>query len=208
MPSMTVAVMGAGNVGGTLARKWAAAGHRVLLGVRDPSGPRATALVGELGRAVAAVSIREAAEDAGVVVFAVPGVAMAGLLADLRGPGLRGKIVIDATNRLGGDGPVNSLAALAKVAPTAHAYRAFNCFGWEVLADPTFDGTAADMFFAGPDGPSRVTVERLIADVGFRPIWLGGPEHASLVDAVMSIWFGFVFDQGKGRHLAFKVLGL
>jgi predicted dinucleotide-binding enzyme len=208
MPSMSVAVIGAGNVGGTLARKWAAAGHRVLIGVRDPAGPRASLLVEDLGRAAIALPIREAVEAAGAVVFAVPGAAMTATLEDLRGPGLRGKIVIDATNRLGGDGPAHSLGAIARVAPTAAAYRAFNCFGWEVLAQPSFDGTAADMFFAGPDGPSRVTVERLIADVGFRPVWLGGPEHAGLVDAVMSIWFGFVFDQGKGRHLAFKVLGL
>ena len=35
-----IAVLGAGNVGATLARRWTAAGHRVTLGSRTPDAPR------------------------------------------------------------------------------------------------------------------------------------------------------------------------
>src|SRR5207245_3286353 len=41
----SIAVIGTGNIGGTLGRKWAAAGHEVAFGVRDASSPRHQALV-------------------------------------------------------------------------------------------------------------------------------------------------------------------
>lgn len=201
MPSRTVAVIGAGNIGSTLARKWVGAGHRVMLGVRDPAGPRASGLVHELGGAVSATSIAEAAATGGVVAFAIPGNAMAATLEGLRRP-LRGKVVIDAT------GPAHSLALIAKAAPTASGlYRAFNSLGWEILADPVVGGTVADMFFAGPDGAGRATVAGLIADVGLRPIWLGGLERADLADALGVLWFALVSDQSRGRRVALKMLG-
>ncbi len=206
MPT-TIAVIGGGNIGGTLAAAWCRTGRRVLMGLRDPAGPRATEAKAIAGDALSVVSLREAAEAADVVVFAVPGRAMADVLEDLGGA-LAGKTVIDATNTIGPAGPSGSLDRIATIAPTSVAYRAFNSLGWENFAEPRFDGVAADLFFAGPNGPRRELVEGLIADVGLRPIWLGGPDRAGLVDAVAAIWFALVMGQGKSRHLAFKVLGI
>ncbi len=207
MDASTIAVIGAGNIGGTLARKWAAAGHRVVLGVRDPAGPKPARLVEELGATVSATSMADAAAMAGIVVFAVPGSAMAGTLADLRAS-LRGKLIVDATNTLTGDGPSNSLGLIAKAVPTAVAYRAFNSLGWEILADPMVEDVRSDLFFAGPDGPGRQAVASLIEEAGLRPVWLGGPERADLVDAVAAIWFALVLGQHRSRRLAFRVLGI
>jgi predicted dinucleotide-binding enzyme len=36
-----IVVLGAGNIGATLARKWTAAGHQVTLASRNPRRPRA-----------------------------------------------------------------------------------------------------------------------------------------------------------------------
>jgi predicted dinucleotide-binding enzyme len=41
---MNIAILGTGNIGGTLGTKWAAAGHTVLFGVRDASSTSARAL--------------------------------------------------------------------------------------------------------------------------------------------------------------------
>jgi predicted dinucleotide-binding enzyme len=68
---MRIAVIGAGNIGATLARKWSAAGHAVVFGVRDPSAEKPRALASELGGSVAVPS--EAAQGADVVVLAIPG---------------------------------------------------------------------------------------------------------------------------------------
>lgn len=48
----------------------------------------------------------------------------------------------------------------------------------------------------------------LISDVGLRPVYLGGAEQMGLLDSIASLWFALAFGQKKGRHLAFKVLGM
>jgi predicted dinucleotide-binding enzyme len=42
---MRIAIIGAGNVGGTLAQAWSARGHAIALGVPDPRGARALSVV-------------------------------------------------------------------------------------------------------------------------------------------------------------------
>jgi len=198
---MKIAVMGAGNIGGTLGRKWMAAGHDVRFGVSSP------ARYGELADLGAEVtSAADAADGAEVVVLAVPGAAVADVLAEAA-TSLDGTIVIDATNNVRGGGPLNASAAVASVAPRASYYRAFNTLGWESFATPTFpDGQRADLFYAGPDGAGKQTVERLISDIGLRSIWVGGPDHVETVDGVTRLWFALVMGQHLPRHTAFHVL--
>ena len=197
---MKIAVIGAGNIGGTLGRKWLAAGHEVRFGV---SSPGKYDDLSSAGGTVAPVA--QVVEGAEVVVLAVPGAAVADVLGQA-GPALGG-IVIDATNNVGGGGALNASAAIAAAAPTAAYYRAFNTLGWESFATPTFaDGERADLFYAGPDGPSRQVVEGLIADVGLGPVWLGGPEQVETVDGVTRLWFALVMGRHRPRHTAFRVL--
>lgn len=203
--TVTIAVLGAGNIGGTLGRKWSGTGHQVAFGVSDPNGKKAQALRTELGDKVKIGSVADVlGTRPDVVVMALPGAAMDATITTY-GTELDGRILIDAANRMGG-GPMNSFATFREHTPQAHVFRAFNSLGWENFADPLFDGTAADLFYCGPDGEARTVIERLIADIGLRPMCLGGVEQVGLVDAVGSLWFALVFGQGKGRHLAFKVL--
>jgi len=199
---MNIAVIGSGNIGGTLARKWAAAGHQVVIGARDPSKTEVQQVASEIGAKASGVD--EAVQGADAVLFAIPGGAMAATVASVA-KALDGKLVIDATNNIGAQ-PVNSVAAIAATAPAAAVYRAFNIYGFENFAEPTLGGVQADLFYAGTEGPARQKMEQLIADVGLRPVWLGGPDHAELIDQFLRIWFALVFEQKKGRRLAFKLL--
>jgi predicted dinucleotide-binding enzyme len=186
---MKIGVIGAGNIGGTIGRKWQGAGHTVAFGVRSP-----------------ATSVADAVNAAEVVLIAIPGNAVAATLASI-GAKLEGKIVIDATNTMGGPA-MNASAAILKAAPGAHVYRAFNSVGWENFENPKFGDVQADLFYAGPDGDPRKVVEQLIADVGLRPVRVGGVEKIPVVDAVASLWFALALGEKKGRRVAFKVLGL
>jgi hypothetical protein len=199
-----ITIIGAGNIGGTLARKWAAKDHRVTLGIRDPQKSEVVRLLGELGHAARATLISDAVRGAEAVLFAVPGRSMLETVASM-GDALDGKVVIDATNNIGGS-TFNSVAALASAAPRAHIYRAFNTYGWENFETPVFNGTAADLFYAGPDGDARSVAERLISEVGLRPVWLGGLDKAGLVDSLLPLWFTLSSERGLGRHFAFKIL--
>ncbi len=204
MGELRIAVLGAGNIGGTLGRKWAAAGHKVTFGVNDPAGARAQALRAELGNKVTIGSVAEALAAGNVVVMAFPGAAMDDTISTYAAQ-LDGKIIIDAANRMGG-GPMNSFATFQALTPHARVFRAFNSLGWENFANPLFNGVEADLFYCGPDGDAREMVEQLITDVGLRPMRLGDIDQVGLVDSITSLWFALAIRQSKGRHLAFKVL--
>lgn len=203
--TLTIAVLGAGNIGGTLGRKWVAAGHLVAFGVSDPNGPRAQSLRAELGDITIGSLADVLSTNPDVVVMALPGGAMETTITTYAAQ-LDGRIIIDATNRMGGGGTMNSFATFREHTPRAHIFRAFNSLGWENFADPLFNGVQADLFYCGPEGEARTIVEQMIADVGLRPICLGGADQVGLVDSVASLWFALALGQKKGRHLAFKVL--
>jgi 8-hydroxy-5-deazaflavin:NADPH oxidoreductase len=196
-----IAVVGAGNIGGTLGRKWLAAGHEVRFGVASPGKYDALASAG--GRVT---GVADAADGADVVVLAVPGAAVDGVLAQVADR-LDGTVVIDATNNVGGGGPLNASGAVAKAAPGAAYYRAFGTLGWENFETPSFaGGERADLFYAGPDGSSREVVEQLIGDVGLRPVWVGGPEQVETVDGLTRLWFALVMGRRMPRRTALRVL--
>jgi predicted dinucleotide-binding enzyme len=198
----SIAVIGSGHIGAALATKWAAKGHAVTLGARSPAKPALVELAERTGADRA--EIEGAVRRSDVVVFAIPGKEMAGALSSLAGA-LEGKLVIDAANNVGAE-QMNSATAAAEAAPGAAYYRAFNSYGWEQIERPVVDGTPADAFYCGPDGPPRATIEHLIADVGFRPVWVGGPEDVEVVDGLSRLWLTMVMKRGHSRRLAFKVL--
>ena len=57
---MNIAILGAGRIGGALGKKWAAAGHSIHFGVRDPDKPATRELVQALGKQASAGSVAEA----------------------------------------------------------------------------------------------------------------------------------------------------
>ena len=191
---MDIAVIGTGSIGRTLGEALAAAGHGVRYGSRAPEK-----------------SVLEALDGAEAVIVAIPG----GVVEDFareHGDGLAGKLVIDATNKasLSADNkvvldrPGHSAAAFAAHAPAARYARAFNHLGSEVFAAPVFDGVVADLFYSADEADVE-TVENIIRDTGLKPIYLG-PDRHDLLDQLLTIWFTLAHDQGRGRHLAFKVL--
>jgi 8-hydroxy-5-deazaflavin:NADPH oxidoreductase len=189
---MKIAVIGKGNIGGTLGSKWSAAGHDVVYGTRDGSGE------GPGGAQVRGIGA--AVEGADVVVLAVPGQAAPDVVSEL-GAGLAGKVVIDAANRIGAP-EFDSRALIAAAAPSARYVRAFNSLGWENFADP-MPGTS--LFFAA-DPEARTTAEELISAVGLEPAFLGDASATATVDGLLPLWFALVKQNGGDRKVALRVL--
>jgi predicted dinucleotide-binding enzyme len=96
---MKLAIIGAGNVGGTLGKAWAEkGGHDVCFGVRDPKAEKTQMLVKAIGPNAQAASLQEAAVLADVIVLATPWPATE---SAIRATGdLKDKILLDATNPL------------------------------------------------------------------------------------------------------------
>jgi len=189
---MRIAVIGKGNIGGSLGSKWIAAGHDVVYGARDGSGE------GPGGAPV--TSIGDAIEHADVVVLAVPGQVIGDVVAE-HGAALAGQTVIDAVNRIGAP-EFDSRAIIAQAAPQARYVRAFNSLGWENFANP-MPGT--NMFFAA-DPDARATAEELITAVGLEPVLVGDATATATVDALLPLWFALVQQNGGNRRVALRVI--
>jgi len=189
---MRIAVIGKGNIGGTLGSKWSAAGHDVVYGARDGSGQ------GPGGAPVRGIG--EALEDAEVVVLAVPGQAVPGVVNE-QGAALAGKVVIDAVNRMGAP-EFDSRALISAAAPSARYVRAFNSLGWENFADPV---PGAHLFFAA-DPQARALAEELISAVGLEPAFVGDATATPTVDALLPLWFALVRQNGGNRKVALRIV--
>lgn len=197
----SIAVIGSGNIGGNLARSWAARGHDITLGVRDAAKRAVVQLAQEIG--ASAASFDDAVTRSEVVAFAIPGGAMADTVAQL-GARLDAKVVIDATNNMRGE-HAHSRDAIASAAPAAAYVRASNTYGWEMIDEPVVGGVQADAFYCGPDRSVRAIVEQLISDAGLRPVRVGDADQVEVVDGLLRLWFAFV-RHGHSRRLAFKTL--
>jgi len=190
-----IAIIGTGFIGTTLGRALARAGHRITFGSRHPGNgdggvdvPEAT--VAPIGDALAGSS---------VVILAIPAAAVADL-AVAHGSALAGKLIIDATNRMGA-----ATSASRSLLPSTVRYaRAFNTIGGENMADPVFTDGPADMFFSAP-AADRSTVETVIESVGLRPVYVGEDQEA-IIDALFQLWIALAVTQGRGRRLALRLL--
>lgn len=201
---MKITVLGTGNIGATLGKKWAGQGHEVTFGVRDVTAAKHQTLLETIpGQATIAPTV-EAAAAAEVVVLAIPGAAVKETMAQL-GSTLADKLIIDATNQIT-QADMSAIATITAAAPQAKLFRAFNTLGWENFETPELGGAQIDLFYCGQPDAGRETVAQLIADIGLRPVYLGGLDKAPILDALTRLWFTLGYEQGHGRRLAFKML--
>ena len=199
---MNLTVVGAGHIGGTIGQAWLRAGHSVQFAVSSPD--KYTDLVG-LGGSVK--TLEGVGEPGDAVLLALPGGAARDALAALA-PSLAGCVLIDATNNVGGGGPLNASAEAAELTPEAAYYRAFNTLGWENFATPTFaGGERADSLLrrSGRAIPRhrRATRDRrrLKSGVGRGP---GACRDGRR--ALTRLWFALVMGRHMSRHTALRLL--
>ncbi len=190
---MDIAIIGTGFIATTLGRALVGAGHQVTFGSRHPGDDT----VDVPGTRV--TSVADALDGADPVILAIPGPAVAEL-ASSHEAALAGRLVIDATNRMG-EAVANSRGALPA---TVRYARAFNALGGENFADPVFADGRADLFFSAPEG-DRARVEEIIGAVGLRPVYVGEDQEA-LIDALFQLWITLALKQGRGRRLALRLL--
>src|SRR5438270_11528629 len=177
---MKIGIIGAGNIGATVARLFINAGHAV--GVSHSRRPASLQpLVKELGAKARAASKDDAARFGEVVLLAVPWRTPEAL------PSLdavRGKIVIDAMNpytpELGiydlGDS-ITSSEEVQKRLPGARLVKAFNTIWFQHLATRGRTDIPVDerhaIFVAGDDQAAKQIISNLIEQIGFAPVDTG-----------------------------------
>ena len=187
----TVAIIGTGNIGGTLAAEFAAGGRDFLLAGRDEEAARK--LAAGLDGLAEAVSVDEAVDRAGVLVVAV-------WLDDFEqfiaryGDQLAGKVLIDPTNPVGPDGAggyrkvideqESSGQLLAGLLPGGTVL--VKAFG--TLSAPSLAAAArrepdrAVLFYAADDEAAGDLVAGLIRAAGFDPVRVGGLDQSIRIE--------------------------
>ena len=205
---MNITIIGAGNVGGTLARAWAKTGNTVVIAARDPKAAKYEAFAAE-GFAVKPLSDAVAGADA--VLLATPWSATEDAV---RAAGdLTGKILIDATNPLEPDlsglthgGDTSGGEQVAAWATGAKVVKAFNTIGAANMADPVIDGRAAVMPVAGDDAGARAAVAQLARDIGFDAVETGGLAMARTLEPLALLWITLAYPLGQGTGIGFALL--
>ena len=183
---MKIGIIGAGRIGGGVARQLAGAGHEVLLSFsRDAAGLERVA--GATGRGARAGSPADAAAFGEVVVLSVPWSALP-LALEQAGP-LTGKIVIDTTNQFGAaplpaEGQTAAAFNAARM-PGARYAKSFNtltsAFQAEVAGRAGPDRVV--QWLCGDDAAAKQVVAGLIEDAGFAPVDLGGTAGCTVMEA-------------------------
>jgi 8-hydroxy-5-deazaflavin:NADPH oxidoreductase len=209
--TVTIAIIGTGNVGSALARGWSRAGQRVVLGVRDMSDPKNVALARETGSDVK--SPNEAAAAANVVVLALPWQAAEAAVKALGS--LTHKIVIDCMNPLAmKDGRLeldrgfttSGAETVAEWIPQARVVKTLNQVGAELMADNAGLPHRPVMFMAGNDRAAKATVSAPLIDLGFEPLDAGDLTKARLLEPYGLVWINQAMVQGKGRDWALAAI--
>jgi len=187
----TIAIIGTGNLGSTLAANFAAGGQDFLLAGRDQEATRK--LASGLDGHAEVVSVDEAVDRADVLVLAVWFDSFKELIAQY-GERLSGKVIVDPTNPAGPDGhggfrkiigeQESSGQILAGLLPAgARLVKAFGTLSAGTLAAAARqEPDRAVEFYAADDDAAGDLVAGLIRAGGYEPVRVGGLDQSIRIE--------------------------
>ena len=187
----TVAIIGIGNIGGTVAANFAAGGQDFLLAARDQQAARK--LASSLDGHAEAVSIDEAVDRAGVLVVALWLDPFKQLIGRY-GERLAGKVIVDPTNPVGPDSDGNYRKVIGEqessgqilaglLPPGARLVKAFGTLSAPTLAAAAWrEPERAVQFYATDDDAAGDLVADLIRADGYEPVNAGGLDQSIRIE--------------------------
>lgn len=211
---MKVGIIGSGRVAQALGDGFVKHGHEVMLGTREPGK-----LADWVARNPAAQTgtVASTAEFGELVVLAVKGTAAAEALRAAGSRNLSDKPIIDATNPIADDPPVNGvlkfftnfdeslMEQLQREFPAAHFVKAFNSVGSGLMVNPRLEGGRPTMFICGNDDAAKKTVNTILDQFGWEAADMGKAEAARAIEPLCILWCIPGFLRNEWTH-AFKLL--
>ncbi|MDO9409902.1 NADPH-dependent F420 reductase [Patulibacter sp.] len=176
---MKIGIIGAGNIGGNLARRLGPLGHEVR--IANSRGPETLAELAAV-EGVTPVEATEAAEGAEVVIVTIPLVKVQDLPDDILDGAADGAVVIDTNNyypqqrdgRIDAieDGQTESQYVAEQLGRPV--VKVFNgVYAQRILDVGEPDGPRFAIPVAGDDPETKVAVSALVAELGFEPVDAG-----------------------------------
>lgn len=195
---MKIGVLGTGLVGQTLATKFAALGHEVVIGAREAGNDKAVAwAAAHPGKAG---TFADAAAHGDVILNCTLGSASLSALTQAGAANLAGKPVIDVSNPLDfSQGMPPSLFVsntdslgerLQRAFPEAKIVKALNTINAGVMVDPgRVAGGDHSLFMSGNDHQAKTIVGGLLAELGWRHVIdLGDITTARGTEMYLALW--------------------
>ncbi|MFC7382783.1 NADPH-dependent F420 reductase [Sphaerisporangium rhizosphaerae] len=183
---------GTGDQGKGLARRFAIAGHTVMIGSRSASRAQEAADGLGSGLPISGADNAAVAAEADVVIVAVPWDGHRSILASLSSE-LTGKIVVDCVNPLGFDKQGafaleveegSAAQQAAAVLPGSRVVAAFHHVSAVLLLDPAVAEIDLDVLVLGDDREATDTVQALASRIpGARGVYGGRLRNARQIEA-------------------------
>ena len=189
-------VLGSGAVGQVLAKGLAANGYEARIGSRSP------AKLAKFSKStgIKSGSFQEVAAWGEAAILAVLGSAAAEAI-DLAGPvNLEGKLVIDTTNPISNEAPVDGVLryftgpneSLMERLQTTHPgiafVKAFNSVGSDLMVHPMLSGGPPTMFYCGNDAAAKAVVGRVLEHLGWEGADMGTAVAARALEPLAQLW--------------------
>ncbi|MBL7959975.1 NAD(P)-binding domain-containing protein [bacterium] len=212
---MKIGVLGSGQVAQVLAGGFIKHGHDVMLGSREPS--KLKDWQAKAGNQGSTGSFEATAKFGELIVLAVKGSAAEAVLKSTGLDNLKNKTVIDVTNPISDEPPVNGvlkfftgpndslLERLQKFAPDAHFVKAFSCVGNSLMVNPKMAEGAPTMFICGNNDEAKKKVTAVLQQFGWEWADMGKAEAARAIEPLCMLWCIPGFVNNSWMH-AFKLL--
>ena len=203
---MKIAIIGAGNVGGALARQLIKAGHTVLIGAKLPLSEKSIKLATLIGED-RFTSFEFAAKQTETIIIASNPIAVGEISKQLGD--VKDKVIIDAMNSVSSKpaGFENTFDALKSLTNCENVVKCFNSTGFENMENPIYNGVGIDMFASGSSLKAKEVAKQLSKDTGFAECYdFGGDDKVELLEQFAMSWINLAIIQKHGRGIAFKVL--
>jgi len=190
---MKIAFIGYGNVGGALGRHLQQLAHDVTVATRERPA--------------------DAVKTAEVVFLATPFQANESALTPLIQE-LAGKILVDCTNPVG-PGLTHGLGSkqsgtewIQSLLPATKVVKAFTIYGFENFENNAYPAYNVKpvMMFCGNDADAKAVVGKLIAELGWDPLDVGGIEQALHLEHMTLLWVRYVRAGRRSPNLVWAAL--
>jgi predicted dinucleotide-binding enzyme len=187
--SFKIGIIGAGRIGGQLARLWADAGYQVMISARNLD--EVQKLAAQIGPNASAGTPAQAAAFRDVVVISVPYGAIPQIGRDYAAQ-LKGKIVLDTCNPKGNDylaltpeeKALGSGVLDQRHLPGTRLVKAFNTVQSTVLLSAAGRaGELAGVPLATDDKKALEVARQLVIDAGYEPVVAGDLKTAQIFDS-------------------------
>jgi 8-hydroxy-5-deazaflavin:NADPH oxidoreductase len=213
---MKVGVIGSGDVGRRLGQGFAAKGHDVKLGTRDPTKKEVQAWLKETAGKVSVGSFAEAAAHGEVVLLCTLGSAAESAIGLAGEKNFAGKVLIDVTNPLDFSkgmppglfvGTTDSLGErVQRKLPQAKVVKCFNIVSNSTMINPRLKDGLPTMIIAGNDAGAKKTVAEILAGFGWEaPVDIGNIDGARWLEALTALWVRVAINVGSWTP-GFRVL--